>query len=637
MQPTEGDTLIDVAHDFEDAVKATALDVGLPKLVIVEKSPDWPSELIFQAANAQGFYDTYGDWTSRYLVLNQLFSLQNFTDLITSDGHGVVFHPNCEPTLERFHRWAEPIDIEGFTCPGGNELYPFQQFTLRRALERTLGQTTADRFFFCNWCTGSGKSLFAQAGAQELFNRGQIDLVCAFTEMGSKLNLAFDATASFANTTQLSVMVNDGTKLQRYFGYRKDFQVLVANYEKARADYEEMEDLVRGKRVLWVFDECSKVIKANDAYTQTRQALMGLVRKSIPTVWPMDASVVDYSPQRYRDVYNLSGARDEDNPLDTRLAFKRRYTGWNRITIESTEGEGWNRARLHEIRHRIADRTQAVRKTDPGVREYFKGMKPEIVPIHMSEQDRRLYDLVVEDARLTRDAAALEPVTTGPPKILGHYRLLRYICNTPETLTVSVDELGMMLAAEHPDLVSSKHCAKLEYFLNQVESIRNQGDKVVAFTHFTKLGLLLLAPHIAARGIKFVLYYGVGMKAKERQEAQLAFKTDPSVTLFLASDAGKRGLNLPEARYVINYECPYSYDVLMQRSERINRADSELEGMTSYIYITQGTVEERILEENERRRLIAQATQGTVETMNYGGQPRSEENNLDWLVFGERS
>ena len=33
------------------------------------------------------------------------------------------------------------------------------------------------------------------------------------------------------------------------------------------------------------------------------------------------------------------------------------------------DGNGWNRARLHEIRHRIADRTQAVRKTDPGVRE----------------------------------------------------------------------------------------------------------------------------------------------------------------------------------------------------------------------------------------------------------------------------
>lgn len=624
--------MFSIAHDLEDAVKKTVREVGLPKLVVVERSPDWPGELIFQAANAQGFYETYGDWISRYMVLNQLFSLKNFYDLITSDGHGVVFHPNTAQVLERFESWDEPIAVDGFSCPGGKDLYPFQQFTLRRALERSTARNPAGRFFFCNWCTGSGKSLFAQAGAQELFNRDQIDLVIAFTEMGSKLNLAFDALASFTNTTTLTTIVNDGTKLKRIRGYQQPAQVIVANYEKAKHDEEELLELVRGRRVLWVLDEASKVIKASGRRTYTRQSLTRLIRKSHAIVWPMDASVVDYSPQRYRDVYNLSGARDADNPLGTAREFQTRYAGWSTLTAASFEGE-WNRGRLQEIRHRVADRTQAVRKTDPDVRPYFKGMRPEVVPIHMSEQDRRLYDMVLADARGVVAAARNSP-EDGPPQILGHYRLLRYICNTPEALTVTRDELGMELAAEHPDLITSKHCAKLEFFLDQVEQIASQGDKVLAFSHFTRVGMLLLTPHVAARGIRHVVYYGVGMKAKERQEALLRFKRDPAVTLFLASDAAKRGLNLPEARYVINYEVPYSYDTLMQRSERINRADSELEGMTSYIYITKDTVEERIWEENERRRLISQATQGTVETLNYG-VPRSEESNLEYLIFGK--
>lgn len=629
-----------IATDLLASAKEAVAKVGLAKVVIVEESPDWPGELIFQPADAQGFYDRYGDWTSRYLVLNQLFALRDFVDLIVSDGYLPVFAASTRSILRRVEELSEPLKIEGFTCPDGRELFPFQVFSLNKALERATKRSAADRLFFCNWCTGSGKSLMGQAGAQELFNRGWIDLVVAFTEMGSKLNLATDAKASFANTTTLRVAVNDGTKRKRQAvysqqanGYPSYPQVFVCNYEKAWADFDELKELVKGRRVLWIFDECSKVLKATGAMTKTRTHLMRLVKASKPIVWPMDASVVDSSPLRYRDVYNLTGVRQEDNPLGTRDYFKHRYggfgTSWAYTPDEDME---WNRARLHEIRHKVADRTLAVRKTDPGVREYFKGMRPEIVTIHMSDQDRKLYDLIVADgfeevARAKRDGDRAQ--------IANHPGLLRYLCNTPETLTVTANELGADLAARYPELVTSKHCAKLEFFLNQVESIANQGDKVVAFTHFTKLGLLLLAPHIAARGINFVLYYGVGMKAKERQEAQHSFKTDPSVTLFLASDAGKRGLNLPEARYVINYECPYSYDTLMQRSERINRADSELEGMTSYIYVTKDSIEERVLEENERRRMIAQAVQGTVESLDYG-RPLSEEENAHYLLFGTK-
>jgi len=154
--------------------------------------------------------------------------------------------------------------------------------------------------------------------------------------------------------------------------------------------------------------------------------------------------------------------------------------------------------------------------------------------------------------------------------------------------------------------------------------------------------MLLLAPHLDKRGINYVLHYGVGQSAKARQLAQEQFKTNPAVTLFLSSDAGSHGLNLPEARYVINYDVPRSYDLLMQRSERINRADSKLDGMTSYCYVTtfpEGDeapcVEQEIWAENERRRLIAAATMGTVESRDYG-TPRTEEQ-AALSIFGAAS
>jgi hypothetical protein len=615
-----------IAHDLETTAMRVVKESGLASLVVVEQSPDWPGELIFQPANAQGFYDHYGDWTSRYLVLNQLFALEQFHRLITADGLRPIFHPNTLPILDKFDRWAQPLKVEGFSCPGDGELYPFQDFTLNRALERANNKTPADRLFFCNWTTGSGKSLFAMAGAQELFNRDQIDLVMAFTLMGSKLNLATDAVASFANTTELVPFVNDGSKAQRIRGYGRDFQVLVSNYEKCWVDHDEIRELTKGRRVLWIFDEASKVLKAHGERTRTRKALQKLVRGSTATVWPMSASVVDASPLRYRDVYNLSGTADDRNPLGTKMEFQARYSRFGQWGAGSDTDE-WNRARLHEIRHRVADRTQAVRKTDPGVREYFKGMQSVIVPIHMSPQDRGLYEMIRTDARELIDAT---PAGESPGlQIMGHYRMLRYVCNTPEALTVSSDEFAARLREEVPDSLTSAHCAKLEQFLDQVCEIRDQGDKVVAFMHFTNLGLLLLPPHLDKRGINYVLHYGVGQTAQARQIAQQQFKTNPDVTLFLSSDAGSHGLNLPEARYVINYDVPRSYDLLMQRSERINRADSKLDGMTSYCYVTtfaepEVCVEQEIWEENERRRLIAAATMGTVESRDYG-TPRTEE------------
>ena len=80
---------------------------------------------------------------------------------------------------------------------------------------------------------------------------------------------------------------------------------------------------------------------------------------------------------------------------------------------------------------------------------------------------------------------------------------------------------------------------------------------------------------------------------------------------------------------------PFSFDLLMQRSERNNRADSQFD-TTTYAYVTEDTVEERIWEINDGRRRLSESTQGTRETLNYGEQhiDQSEEAAREWLIFG---
>jgi superfamily II DNA/RNA helicase len=113
------------------------------------------------------------------------------------------------------------------------------------------------------------------------------------------------------------------------------------------------------------------------------------------------------------------------------------------------------------------------------------------------------------------------------------------------------------------------------------------------------------------------------------------FKEDPTIAVFLSSDAGSHGLSFQEARYVVQYEPTYSYDLFVQRSERINRADSYLDGLTNYVYVTDDSVEQRIWAICNERKEISAATQGTNERFSSRGDEPERPDELSWLIFGE--
>lgn len=589
--------------------------------VVVEPHPRFYGELVFQTGSPDAFYSEYRDWVSRYCVLNELFNLESFVAQLQQDGWDVAFSRSCTPILESYRRWLQPVHIEGF----GLNPYPFQSFGLNRALERSQASSAADRMYFCGWCCGAGKSVFAAAGAQELFNRGDVTLAVAFTLQKLKKNLC----KFFTDFTDLSAVVVDGAAPRRKKLYEGgEHEVLVLNYDKTWADLDTLKGLVSQHNTVFILDECQKLL-TDGKKNRSRRAFEEIVKAAQKsTVWPMSATVVNHSPLRYRDVFNLAGARV--NPLGTKADFEDRYAdNKRRFKIQTKKGGSfetifydWNLGKLQEVRHRVSDRTQSVRKTDPAIRDNFKGMQNIVVPVQMSAEDRKIYDAIVEEA-----ASAKERDESLAP----YYRLLRYVCNNPESLTKTDDPLGQEIALRFS--CTNKHSSKMELFLEQVESLQDSQEQVVVFTQWTNLSLFLLRDELAQRKIKHVAHYGVGQSDRESQVAQEIFKSDPECTVFLSSDAGSYGLNFQNARYVINYEAPYSYDVLMQRNSRIDRADSYLDGLTAYVYVTEDSVEERIWSENNARRQLASVTLGAAEVLSYGNE--KESSTLDYLIFGK--
>lgn len=614
---------MEAVTDLQETLQALIAQGTSPlEIVVIEESPDYPGELVFQPFEGeQSFYSRYREWVSRYLVLSEVYNLPAFIDHLNAEGWVVVLGPSCEPILKDYERFSEPLKIEGY------ELHPFQQFSLQRAFETD--------YWFWNWSTGAGKSFCCAAGAKELVARGQIDQVIACTVSKSKEDLR-----RFFEQAGLDAVVNDGTKDKRRRGYAQRHQCYVANYEKLWVDYAEIEELVVGARTLFIFDECHKIVTA-DKQNKARQAfeklthLAGIGSK----IWPMSASVVDGNPLRFHDVFGIG--QDRNNPLGTRAQFERSYADDIKvIEIKTKTGRrfpftvyDWNHGRLQEVRHRVGDRTQAVRKTDPGVREFFKGMATIVEPVQASLEEHKLYDFIIDRAR---EAWQREE------NLHPYYHLLRCVANIPTALLHTHSEVGQeMIRTQHWDLdklIVRAPATKLAKLNEQLESIRESGDKVVVFTAWTNMTLHLIKDQIE---VPHVVHFGVGQSDKESQQVKDEFKSNPDITCFLTSDAGAHGINMQEARYVIQYDPTYSYDLGMQRASRIDRADSHLDGLTNYVYVTENSIEERVWAINNARREVSAVTQGTEESFSHGDIDReralrSEAENMAFLIFGDR-
>ena len=578
-----------------------------PDAVLLEESEDYPGNLTAVPLSGEaGFVKAHGQFVSPRCLLNDPFMLAPFCEEMRKEGREVVAAPDAQPILKDIERWAQPWQPEGFK----GELMPYQQFSLHRAIERTENQRMKKDGFFFNWGTGSGKSIAAAAGVQELLvNQQSVDLVIVFTLRKMKINLS----RSIEQFSQADTHVIDGTKAQRRKQYAESpSQVWVLNYEKARVDYEEIERAIKGKSVLFIYDEVSKILRGENAKNKSRVALdklMKLTSRSI--IWPMSASVVSHSPFRYQDVFELMNIH---NPLGTRKDFAEQYCSdirtfmlRGRIPIVDYK---WSMDALSDVRHRVTDQVQTLRKTDPGVRENFKTMTTEVISVQLSADEERLIDLVMEDAEEQKEELKEEFALTE------HYMALRFISNTPEGLLSSGSETCQRVVQKAGrDKVAAMESSKFEMVADLIEEIEQQGDQVVVFTHWTNMSLFPLSKLLKKRKLKHVVHYGTGMTDQEAQKAQDSFKADPSITAFVSSDAGAMGLNFQNARYVIMVESPYDYDIFMQRRDRIDRADSYLEGLTCYVFVAENKVEERIWDTMNKRRLISSVTQGTVEDL----------------------
>lgn len=160
--------------------------------------------------------------------------------------------------------------------------------------------------------------------------------------------------------------------------------------------------------------------------------------------------------------------------------------------------------------------------------------------------------------------------------------------------------------------LDASQSGKLALLFEKLDSIVENGEKVLLFTQFTEMGRML-QHFITERYKNPPLFYHGGCSLKQRKEIIEAFQHNPADKIFVLSlKAAGTGLNLTAASHVIHYDLWWNPAVEAQATDRAYRIGQKNNVMV-HRFITKNTFEERINEMIQSKKALAEMTVATGE------------------------
>jgi superfamily II DNA or RNA helicase len=236
-----------------------------------------------------------------------------------------------------------------------------------------------------------------------------------------------------------------------------------------------------------------------------------------------------------------------------------------------------------------ATRPFILRRTKAEVLTDLPAKVEQTIICELSSRERRLYDELRDHYR----QALLKQVE--------RFGLQKSKIQVLEAL------LRLRQAACHPGLLDKERrgdpSAKLELVLEQIRSVAAEGHKCLVFSQFTRfLGIL----RERLDGLKVAYEYLDG-KTRDRESRVRRFQEDDACKVFLISlKAGGLGLNLTAAEYVFLLDPWWNPAVESQAIDRAHRI-GQARQVFAYRLIARGTVEEKVLELQSKKRRLAEA------------------------------
>ncbi len=266
----------------------------------------------------------------------------------------------------------------------------------------------------------------------------------------------------------------------------------------------------------------------------------------------------------------------------------------------------------------VAEKTETV-VLDPKSKKLYRAIASDLLTELENVPGGSNFDLAAHYGKGDNDANQLR----ARARIMSRLMCLRMICDHPMLLDLSARKFefgkvypneGMKAGSAYAyELLErglldglpnhSKKLKELKRVIDEIIEADPEHNKVVVFSYFKPM--LKWAQH-ALKDYHPVLFTG-DLSAKAKQRSKDTFEEDPACRVFLSSDAGGYGVDLPVANYLINLDLPWSAGALDQRNARIIRLSTEHESVYLLNLLISGSIEERQYDMLEQKRAIASA------------------------------
>ena len=382
-------------------------------------------------------------------------------------------------------------------------------------------------------------------------------------------------------TPEIKVLALHGPERHGAFAQINQSDIVITSYALARRDGERYREFEFDTVVL---DEAQHI---KNRQTQNAQAVKAVKSRHrlVLTGTPLENSVLDLwsifdflmpgylgTAKDFHERYELPIAKAKDTSAQQRLARRLRPFLLRRLKKDVA-----------------ADLPARIEQVS------FAELTPE---------QRGVYQQVIEASRKeVLEAVGSQGLAKSRMVVLTALLRLRQVC---------CDLRLLNLEKTDPATASGK----LEMFGELLEEAIDGGHRVLVFSQFVKM-LALLKEKLVADGIEYCYLDG----STTNRGAVVEHFQNTAVPVFLISlKAGGVGLNLTGADTVIHFDPWWNPAVEDQATDRAHRI-GQSKVVTSYKLITRDTVEEKILQLQNRKREIIQSTisgeQEFAETLNW--------------------
>lgn len=370
--------------------------------------------------------------------------------------------------------------------------------------------------------------------------------------------------SKFAPELKYIVMADNKKKRQDIMQKFNEYNIFITTYGLVRNDNDYYEDK---NFEVCIIDEAQAIKNYQAGMTKeikkikarTKIALTGTpLENSVLELWSIfDFIMPGYlnSITRFKDAYGIKDVDDESlKKLDTLNYQIKPFI---------------LRRKKKEVSKELPDKIEHIEYLD------------------MSEKEKALYQSLVEETKKEiNDVVASEGFSKARFKIVTLLTRLRQLCISPRLLDENYQEESV----------------KIKRLLDIIKELIKDKHKILIFSSF-KSAVYLVKEALDRESISNYVIDG-SVKGRDRVAMVDAFNKDKTNCFLITLKSGGTGLNLTSADVVIHLDIWWNPQAENQATDRAHRI-GQTKKVTVLKLINKGTVEEKIIELQDKKRILS--------------------------------